>query len=437
MPAERAGSASAPVATPATAPAATAGGAPLRWLALVTFAIYLGWGIVNPVLPLYAAGFGVGSLAVGVLVASFSVTSFGFDLYGGRLSDRYGARRMACGGALLVAASSVAAGAAPNFGLLLLSRALTGAGSALYVTAAMNILARTAAPGQMARAMSAYQAALMAGVGFGPLLGGVLGSAFNYRVPLFAYAGLAALCAAFSARTLPGRLPTAAALAGNGAGQREAPLLRDGAFLTAVALAAAVFVVRAGVLSTLVPLFAKERLHFSGGLIGLALTIAALVNVVVLPHVGRFADRRHRRVAVLVGLGAGLVGLLLLTAPANAAALFASMVALGVCTGYAGVAPAAIIADVAPPGRSGTAMGLYRMGVDFGSVAGPLCAGQLIAVSSYPVAFAAMAVPVALMVPLALRLRDTRRVARPDRANATASLDSAPAFSPPSGAQSE
>src|SRR6478672_6231748 len=116
---------------------------PLLWLALITFAIYLGWGLVSPVLPLYAESFGVGSLAVGVLVASFSVTSFAFDLYGGRLSDRYGARRMATGGALLVAAASVVAGAAPNFGLLLAGRAITGVGSALYVTAAMNILART------------------------------------------------------------------------------------------------------------------------------------------------------------------------------------------------------------------------------------------------------------------------------------------------------
>ena len=34
---------------------------PLTWLALVTLCIYLGWGIVNPVLPLFAQDFGVGT----------------------------------------------------------------------------------------------------------------------------------------------------------------------------------------------------------------------------------------------------------------------------------------------------------------------------------------------------------------------------------------
>ena len=41
-----------------------------HWLSLTTFTIYLGWGIVTPVLPKYAESFGVGSFAVGVLVAS-------------------------------------------------------------------------------------------------------------------------------------------------------------------------------------------------------------------------------------------------------------------------------------------------------------------------------------------------------------------------------
>lgn len=381
------------------------GRSPLLALALVTFCIYLGWGIVSPVLPLYASSFGVGSFDVGVLVASFSVTSLAFDLYGGRLSDRYGARRMACGGAVLVALTSVVAGAAPSFGILLLARALTGVGSALYVTAAMNVLARTTSPDRMARSMSYYQAAVMSGVAFGPSIGGLIAHLSNYRVPLYCYAGMAALCAAVSLFTLPAKLPAPIRRGDSGDTGR---LLRDGAFCTALALAAAVFVVRAGVLSTLVPLFAHERLGLSASAIGFALTVSALVNLLVLPHAGRLADRTHRKVAVLIGLIAGLAGLLVLILPAGVVLLYVGMIALGICTGYAGVSPAAIIADVAPAGRSGMAMGMYRMGVDFGSVAGPLVAGQMAAASSYRASFLVMALPLALMMVLALRLRDTR-----------------------------
>lgn len=399
--------------TPVTGSNAANGGeeqsgrGPLVWLALVTFSIYLGWGLVSPVLPLYAETFGVGSFAVGVLVASFAITSFAFDLYGGRLSDRYGARRMACGGALLVAAASVVAGAAPNFGILLAGRALTGVGSALYVTAAMNTLARTTQPARMARAMSFYQGAIMAGIAFGPSIGGLLGSAFSYRVPLYGYAVLALLCAVISSLTLPARLPRPQARAGEAAGSMPA-LLRDGAFVTALALAATVFIIRAGVLSTLTPLFAHDQMHLSTRVVGYALTVAALVNLAVLPHAGGLSDRRHRKVAVLIGLAGGIIGMLLLAGSASAPALFAAMIGLGVCTGYAGVSPAAIIVDVAPPGQSGMAMGLYRMGVDFGSVTGPIVAGQLAATASYRATFLVLTVPVALMCLLAARLRDTR-----------------------------
>jgi DHA1 family multidrug resistance protein-like MFS transporter len=387
---------------------AQSGRGPLLWLALVTFAIYLGYGLVSPVLPLYAESFGVGSLAVGVLVASYSVTSFAFDLYGGRLSDRYGARRMACGGALLVAAASVVAGAAPNFAVLLAGRALTGVGSALYVTSAMNILARTTPRERMARSMSFYQGAIMAGIAFGPSFGGLMASAFDYRVPLYGYAVLALLCAVVSIRTLPARLPQPLIRAGEAAGS-VAGLLRDGAFITALALATTVFIIRAGVLSTLTPLFAHDQMHLSTQTVGYALTVTALVNLAVLPHAGGLSDRRHRKFAVLIGLAAGIVGMLLLAGSASPPALFAAMIGLGICTGYAGVSPAAIIVDVAPPGQSGMAMGLYRMGVDFGSITGPIVAGQLAATTSYRATFLVLTVPVALMWLLATRLRDTRR----------------------------
>lgn len=383
------------------------GRSPLLWLALVTFAIYLGWGLVSPVLPLYAESFGVGSLAVGVLVASFSVTSFAFDLYGGRLSDRYGARRMACGGALLVAAASVVAGAAPNFALLLAGRAITGVGSALYVTAAMNILARTTPAPRMARSMSMYQGAIMAGVAFGPSMGGLLGHAFNYRAPLYGYAGLALVSAVVSALALPGQLPEQEPSRSNGGGTALG-LLRDGTFLSALALAATVFIIRAGILSTLTPLFAHDVMHLSTQVVGYALTVSALVNLAVLPHAGGLSDRLHRKVAVLIGLAAGVVGMLLLAGPANLLVLFAGMICLGVCTGYAGVSPGAIVVDIAPAGRSGMAMGFYRMGVDFGSVTGPLVAGELAAATSYRMTFLVLTVPVALMCLLAARLRDTR-----------------------------
>src|SRR5918997_3997612 len=90
-------------------------GSPLRALVATTFLIYFGWGLTTPVLPLFGRELGAGEAAVGLLVAAFSIASFCFDIVGGRVSDRVGARRAAAGGALLVATGSVLAGFAPGY----------------------------------------------------------------------------------------------------------------------------------------------------------------------------------------------------------------------------------------------------------------------------------------------------------------------------------
>src|SRR5437868_10115908 len=99
--------------------------------------------------------------------------------------------------------------------------------------------------------------------------------------------------------TLPARLPEPEP-ARTHSGGAATDLLRDGAFLSALALAATVFIIRAGILSTLTPLFAHDVMHLSTQVVGYALTVPALVNLAVLPHAGGLSDRLHRKVAVLI-----------------------------------------------------------------------------------------------------------------------------------------
>lgn len=379
-------------------------GAPLRALVVTTFLVYFGWGMTSPVLPLFGRSVGASEAATGLLVAAFAVASFSFDIIGGRVSDRIGARRAAVGGAGLITISSVLAGFAPGFGALLLARLLTGVGSAFYVTTAMNIIARTTLPERMGRSMSTYQGAILTGVALGPAAGGLITEVAGLRLPFFAYAACATACTVMAARTLPVRLPPPAAATVGGMGL----LLRDPAFLTGLAVAFVVFVVRAGVTSTAVPLFANEGLRLSRGWVGGALTLSAVSNLLWLPHAGRLADRYPRKLAATVGLVAGLVGLSLL-AVSSIPALFAAMLVLGVATAYAGVTPAAIVTDVAPPAQSGTALGLYRMAVDGASIVAPISAGVIAGSVGYRGVFLAFLLPLVLALVAVLRLRDTRQ----------------------------
>jgi DHA1 family multidrug resistance protein-like MFS transporter len=404
---------------------------PLRALAIATFCIYFGYGLVTPILPLFARALGAGPALAGLIVAGFGLASFSLDLSGGRLSGVIGARRTAALGAGMVAFASLLAALAPNVWVLLLSRLVTGAGSAVYVTTALTLIARTTAPERMGRAMSVYQGAILLATAIGPAVGGALAGGAGFRLPFLIYAGIGLATAGIAVRRLPDLPRSRAApgrdmrealpaLPGPGASTTAPPfalVLRDGAFLTALGVAFVVFILRAGVNATAVPLYAHDVLGLGRGATGLALSVSAFSNFFFLPHAGWLADRRPRAAPIIAGLAAALITLALLGLWQSVAGLYAAMVVLGVATAYAGVAPAAVITDVTPTMHSATAMGAYRMAVDLGSVTGPLAAGVLFDWLGVARAFLLMAVPAALMLAAALRLRDTRACrGRSDRA---------------------
>src|SRR5213593_1972699 len=79
-----------------------------------TFVIMMGFGIVSPILPLYARSFGVSLDAVGVLIAAFSVTRLATDPFAGVIIDRLVERGAAVVGAMVVGATTALAAVAPT-----------------------------------------------------------------------------------------------------------------------------------------------------------------------------------------------------------------------------------------------------------------------------------------------------------------------------------
>jgi len=118
----------------------------VRAATIGTFIIMLGYGIVSPVLPSYAKTFGVGYDAVGLLIAGFSFTRLLADPFCGRVIDRIGERATSVVGAVIVGVSSIAAGLAPTFPLLLVFRSLGGIGSAVFFAALLSYLLRSIPP---------------------------------------------------------------------------------------------------------------------------------------------------------------------------------------------------------------------------------------------------------------------------------------------------
>lgn len=117
-----------------------------------------------------------------LLSAAYGLTFTGLLLFGGRLADRHGGRRVLAAGLVLFGAASATAAFAPGFGTLLSARFAQGAGAALVAPAAMAVLrAVSPSPTAYSRAMATWGGLSVLGATAGNLLSGVTLTLLSWR----------------------------------------------------------------------------------------------------------------------------------------------------------------------------------------------------------------------------------------------------------------
>src|SRR5437773_8143960 len=112
----------------------------------------IGFGIIMPILPLYAQRFGAQGLGYGALVFVFSAMQFVATALLGRLSDRIGRRPILLTTMVVNAAAYVLFALAPSYALLFVARVISGSASG-NVSAAQADVAHLSSPAGPARAI--------------------------------------------------------------------------------------------------------------------------------------------------------------------------------------------------------------------------------------------------------------------------------------------
>jgi MFS family permease len=379
----------------------------------ITFMLVTGVHILSPVLPVYAERFGVSNVLVGLVVSSYAAGRLLFSLAGGVLADWFGTKQVAVLGLAIVAAASFLAGWTTSYQVLVGARFAQGIGSALYMTATIGLVIDIAPEGHLGRLVALYQGIFMAGLAVGPSVGGALASVLGLRAPFFAYGLMALLSLAASLAWLPSDSRAAVDPAEEGG---EAPvsrrgllvaLLRTPAMLLALTATVVVFIVRAGVRSTLLPLFAQQELGLSEVAIGLLLTVVAVGSVMVVAHAGKALDRHGRRPVMRWSLAGTAVAVALFALAGLPWMLVPLALALGASSGYAGVVPPVVVADVAAAEIRTTAIGVQRMATDAGLLVGPVAVGAASDGFGYRFAFVAAGVLVLAAAAAAVWMPET------------------------------
>jgi MFS family permease len=254
----------------------------------------------------------------------------------------------------------------------------------MFSVSAMTLLLSSVPADVRGRAVGFYQGGFLLGSMTGPAVGGVL-AAISLTAPFFFYAGTLAVAGAVGLALL-----RSARSAGPDGSQAPAipfrVVLRDPRFQAACATNLAQGWTSSGVRSALVPVLVVEVLHRSPTWTGIAFACAAVTQTLAIGPAGKFVDTVGRRPAMVGGGVLAAISISVVPFAPNVGVLVVALCVYGVSAAFLGTAPAAAVGDAAG-GRGGTAVAVFSMCADIGSILGPLVAGLLADSVSYPVAF--------------------------------------------------
>ena len=152
------------------------------------------------------------------------------------------------------------------------------------------------------------------------------------------------------------------------------------------------------------PRFVRGELNGSDLEVGIVTGAFALTGIVCRPLAGNLADRRGRRLAVVVGAALAIVSGALLFLPASIPGLIASRLFVGAGEGTVFTAGSAWVVDLAPAHRRGRMIGLYGLAIWTGLTLGPPVGDLLLRAGGYNLVWAFVVAAPALAAVIASRL---------------------------------
>lgn len=369
---------------------------PILPILVAEFVVWIGFGALLPIMPLYFRDHGVDFTTLGVIIAAWPAARLVGEPIFGWVADR--TRRVP----LMV----IGAAAAGVFAFLpfvfvgpvafVVFRALAGLSTAMYDPAARGSITDLTPTERRGEAFGLYSAAQMGGLLFGPAIGGLGTSLFGGVGFVFIFGAISSIVAAivvglrvretaglnsgaatadFDATEFPAR-PANVGSERVDRPDRPAPPRLINRLLIAATIINIGTQFSAGTYDVIWSLY-LESLGASIELIGLTFAMFGLPILLFSPYLGRRSDRGTLIwFIVLGGLAPAITGVLYTVMPSP---WWAVPLILTEATGFAALFPAlyAVVAAGSPPGRSSTAQGIFGGAGTIGFVAASLMAGYL------------------------------------------------------------
>jgi len=324
----------------------------------ITFIDILGFSILIPLMPYYVLKFGAPAIAVGGVFAAYSLCQFIAGPIWGNVSDRLGRKRVLIVSQVGSTIAWALLAISPSIGWVFASRALEGlSGGNIGVTQAY--VGDLVEPKQRGQAFAYVGAAFSAGFVFGPATGGFLAERYGFAVPFLLAAALQLLTLVLTVWRLPESRGTTIAQGESvvGFGDIGASLV-DRTTAPVLWLRLVYTLGMYGWFSAMT-LILRAQLGWGVESTSFAFAIFGVLQVVLqLTTIGKGVGRLGNRRSTNVGF-AVLVCAFAITPFMHTLALGAvSLVLFGIGISIENAAFPALVSDLAPDARRGTALGV-------------------------------------------------------------------------------
>ena len=320
------------------------------------------------------------SLWTSVIFAANFITSFLFQPFWGKLSDRYGRKPMLLRSGFGMAVVMVLMGFAASPWQLLLLRMLNGTISG-FNPASVSLVSSNTPKDRMGFAMGMLQSGGIAGTILGPFFGGLLADAVGFR-PIFYLTGVTLFLASLLSMIVVKEKFDKQAAAATPQMTVTEGLRRLRRVPQIPALLAVTFLIQFAMMSpmSLIPLYV-QRLHGTADNLafyaGFVNSVTGLSNMIASPLLGRLSDRIGGEKILGVALVGAAVAFIPQAFVHTVWQLLLCRFALGMFLG--GLVPSvnALLRKYAPEGMATRAFSFNSSTLGLGNMVGPITGGVL------------------------------------------------------------
>lgn len=355
---------------------------PLGLIFLTLFIDMVGFGIVIPVLPLYAEGTNIGATPTQLawIIGIYSLLQLVCAPLFGMLSDRIGRKTVLTVSIIGTAIGFIIIGSATTVWMLILGRIIDGA-SGGNISTAMACIADVTTKENRSRNMGLIGAAFGLGFVIGPALGGVLSHHISISAPFYFAAGLALMNAVLVWLRLPETLtPEVRLRAREKASIREVFNEGRAGMITAILFSQLTSITGFSIMTALFALYCEKRFDYNSAEVGYLLAYVGLLGALFQGGLLRRLLKRpiEKQLAVI---GAALLAISLGSLPFTHTLGILMIVCAGISLGNSFITPTlnGLASRSTDAHCQGRLLGLMQSAGSLGRFLGPMIGFALVA----------------------------------------------------------